>query len=115
MNSYLKLCPKCNKHTKIQLFNNFCFINCYCGYSISKNVKEFLNNNTNSQKNKIPDIFADIVNNITEANEHLDNYFTSLKEKQISQLRHKIDIIQTSYEESDTKNKNILYFFENFN
>lgn len=112
MNSYLKLCPKCNKHTKIQLFNNFCFINCYCGYSISKNVKEFLNNNTNSQKNKIPDIFADIVNNITEANEHLDNYFTSLKEKQISQLRHKIDIIQTSYEESYTKNKNILTFLK---
>ena len=112
MNSILKHCPKCNKHTKIQIFNNFCFINCHCGYSISKNVKEFLNNNENSHNNKIPDIFADIDNNITEANEHLDNYFTSLKENQISQLQHKIDIIKTSYEESYTKNKNILSFLK---
>ena len=39
MNTLQVLCPKCNKHTEIELENNIIHINCLCGYYSKMNIE----------------------------------------------------------------------------
>ena len=104
MNSLIRLCPKCNKHTDIQIEKDNVHINCQCGYCSIMNINNIMNQQSNS--------FSDIINDINKGYDHLLTYFRTLKECYINQLKSSINKIESSYEESFKRNMNMLSFIQ---
>ena len=68
MNSPIQLCPKCNKHTNIQIYKEVVHINCQCGYYSTMNVKQIINkfHHNKSNNTTIDNTFSDIIKEINK-------------------------------------------------
>ena len=111
MNTIFQLCPKCNNHTNIVLDKDNAHINCQCGYCTIMNVNNIMNdiNQINEYKSKT---FSCIINDIKKGNDHLLTYFKTLKNHYINQLKNTINEVESSYEDSINRNKNLLSFLQ---
>ena len=114
MNCPLLICPKCNSHTTIRPEKNIFHINCKCGYYLNKHITESINEYKRDITNRgtLNDSFIDILQKINKGYEHLNTYFKELKNEQISQMINTINTIESAYEESYKRNKNLLSFME---
>ena len=54
------------------------------------------------------DSFIDILQKINEGYEHINTYFKTLKNEHISQMVNLINTIESAYEESYKRNKNLF-------
>ena len=114
MNPILQKCPNCNKHTNFVLDNDNVHINCQCGYFSTMNLKHFISQLNHNKTTIVTDdkSFNDIITDNNKGYEHLSTYFKSLKNEHISQLINCINKIESSYEESYNRNKNMLSFIQ---
>ena len=114
MNSHIWKCSRCNDPTKIDLKDDIININCQCGYHSTMRIIELINNckRNKLQNTIIDDTFRDITTDIKKANEHLLNYFKEIKDDHISRLIDLLNQLESSYEKSYNRNKNILVFLE---
>lgn len=111
MNSFLQLCPKCNNNSKMSKDKDIIHFNCQCGYHSTINIEDYIHEN--KQYNSISEnAFKVISKNLIYGNEHLLNYFMTLKKNHISQLTSTIEEIESSYKESYRRNKNMLSFIQ---
>ena len=114
MNSIFQLCPKCNKHTNIVLDKDNVNINCQCDYCYTMNIKEFIKKCSYNKPNNptIDNTFSDIITDINKGYEHLSTYFKELKDEHINNLFSLINQIESSYEKSYNRNKNLMSFLQ---
>ena len=110
MNSHIWKCSQCNKYTKMNIKDDIIDINCNCRYHFTMSIKKYIND---SKKEKIikhikDDALKDITTKIGKAEWFILTYFKEIKEEHISRLIAKINELESSYEESSNRNKNIL-------
>ena len=78
-------------------------------------IKEYINlSKIDKSKTTIndDDTFIDMTTDINQANEHLLTYFKKIKEEGISQLMELMSKLESSYEESFNRNKDMLTFIQ---
>ena len=114
MNSHIWKCPQCEKHTDIDLKDYIIDINCQCGYHSTMSIKEFIKDSKiDKSKTTIKDAtFKDMTTDIKKGNEHLLTYFKEFKDKHINRLISMMNQLESSYEKSYNKNKNMLTFLK---
>ena len=114
MNSQIWKCTQCNKHTKMKIKDDIININCQCGYHSTMKIKEYIKDcKRNKSHITIKDYtFKDITTDIKKGNEHLLTYFTTIKKENINRLIAQINELESSYEKSYNRNKDILTFLE---
>ena len=114
MSSHIWKCTQCNKQTKIYLKDDIININCSCGYHSKISIKEFIKICKKDKSNNIinNDNFKDITTSIKQANEHLLTYFKTVKDDNMSRLIDLMNLLESSYEESYNRNKDILTFLQ---
>ena len=114
MNFPIIQCPQCNNHTKVYLQNDYIHTNCKCGFHSTKKTKDFIKDN---KKDKFPIImkdntFKDIIIDINKGDNHLLTYFKIIKKEHISRLIRLMNELESSYEESYNRNKDMLAFIQ---
>ena len=114
MNSHIWKCPQCEKHTNIDLKDYIIDIDCQCGYHSTMNIKEFIKDSKiDKSKTTIKDdTFKDMTTDIKKGNEHLLTYFKEFKDKHINLLISLMNQLESSYEKSFNRNKDIVSFLE---
>ena len=114
MSSHIWKCSQCNDNTNIDLKDDIIYINCQCGYHSTMSIKELINNcKRNKSNNTInDDTFENITSDIKKANEHLLTYFKEIKDDHISRLIDLLNQLESSYEKSYNRNKDILTFIQ---
>ena len=106
-------CPKCNSHTNISLDIDVINTSCPCGYYSTMNLPDILPNlKAPSKPQNANKLFNEIVGDVQKGNDHLATYFKTLKDDHITKLMSRIKEIESSYEESLNRNKNMLTFLE---
>ena len=106
-------CPKCNSHTNISLDIDVINTSCRCGYYSTMNLPEIISNlKAPSKPQNSNELFKEIVDDVQKGNDHLATYFKTLKDDHINKLMSRTKEIESSYEESFTRNKNMLTFLE---
>ena len=115
MNSHIWKCSQCNnKHTEINIKYDIINMNCQCGYHSTMRIKEFikLSKVDKSQITINDDTLSNITTDIKNANKHLLTYFKEIKDEHISRTIAQMNRLESSYEESYNRNKDILTFLE---
>ena len=114
MNFVFQLCPKCNKHTKVFLDKDNVHIICSCNNNSAMKINHFCAQFNHHKSNSLnnDNTFSNIITDINKGYQHLSTYFMELKKDYISHLLNIINTIETSYEESYKRNKNILSFLQ---
>ena len=112
MNSPISKCPECKQHTIISLDSDIIHINCKCSYHFELNIKDFINYSKKEElhRNIQDDALKAITDKVTRGTEDLLTYFTILKNEHINQLLRLINKLESSYEDSLNRNKNMLAF-----
>ena len=114
MNNICK-CPNCNRHIENTLDKGEILIYCQCGYRSTMKIKQFIKDSKEDNKshNKIvDDSFKNITNDLKKCSHHLLTYLNSIKQNHINHLIELINNLESSYEESYERNKNILTFIQ---
>ena len=114
MNSPISKCPECKQHTIISLDSDIIHINCKCSYHFELNIKDFINYSKKEElhRNIQDDALKAITDKVTRGTEDLLTYFTILKNEHINQLLRLINKLESSYEDSLNRNKNMLSFIQ---
>ena len=114
MNSSIYQCPKCDKHTNISIERDIININCQCGYHSTMRIIDFIKESKGDKSHSTinDDTFLHMTCDIKKANEHLLTYFKEIKDEHINRLIATINEIESSYEESYNRNKDILTFIQ---
>ena len=114
MSSHIWKCSQCNKNTNLDLKDNIISINCQCGYHSTMSIKELIKDSKiDKSKTTIKDdTFKDMTTDIKKGNEHLLTYFKELKDEHINRLISMKNQLESSYEKSYNRNKDILTFLE---
>ena len=114
MSSHIWKCSQCNKQEKIYLKDGIINTNCQCGYYSNMSIKEFIKIYKRDKSHNIinNDTFKDITTRITEANEHLLNYCKVIKDEHMRRLIDLMNRVESTYEESYNRNKDMLTFLE---
>ena len=115
MNSHIWKCSQCNnKHTEINIKYDIINMNCQCGYHSTMRIKEFikLSKVDKSQITINDDTLSNITTDIKNANKHLLTYFKEIKDEHISRTIAQMNRLESSYEESYNRNKDMLTFLE---
>ena len=114
MNSHIWKCPQCEKHTNIDLKDYIIDIDCQCGYHSTMSIKEFIKDSKiDKSKTTIKDDnIKEMTTDIKKANEHLLTYFKEFKDDHINRLISMKNQLESSYENSFNRNKNMLTFLE---
>ena len=110
MNSHIWKCSQCNKNTKMYIKNDIININCQCGYYSPMRIKEFIKNCKIDQSHTTINDgnFKDITTDIQKGIEHLLSYFKEIKIDHMSRLNVLMNELESSYEESYKRNKDLL-------
>ena len=113
MNSHIWKCSLCKKNTTIYLKDGGINIICQCGYNSTMSIKQYIKDSKKEKYSTINnDNFKDMTADIEQANEHLLTYFKEIKDEHISRLIAQMNQLESSYEESYNRNKNMLTFLE---
>ena len=106
MNSLVKICPNCNKHTKYTLDKTVIKMYCECGFSSSMNINIIpIGHNNNI-------LFKDININLEKGNKLLNSDFISYKNDIINEYIKQINELESAYEESYKRNMNMLSYLQ---
>lgn len=100
-------CPKCSSIPSLHITAHNLHIKCSCGYDGTMSVKDYLNK-IFFITNKGTDSLHEIKIKINKGTEHLKGYFTNLKDEAITALNNQIANISSAFEESFTRNNDIL-------
>ena len=102
-------CPKCSLIPSLYITAHNLHIKCSCGYDGTMSFKDYLNKIFFITKNgTIKDSLHEIQIKISKGSEHLKGYFTNLKDEAIASLNNQIAKISRAFEESFTRNNDIL-------
>ena len=114
MSSHIWKCSQCNKQTKIYLKDYIIQINCQCGYHSKMTIKEFIKlSKRDKSHNTINDnTWKDMTTDIKQGKDHLLTYFKEIKDEHISRLIDLMNLLESSYEKSYNRNKDILSFIQ---
>ena len=115
MNSPICKCPECNRHTKLNIDKDIILINCQCGYHSTMTINQYIKHSkegTQSHNSINDDTFKNITNDLNKGNEHLLTYYMEIKNEHISRLNKLKKKLESSYKESNKRNKNILSFMQ---
>ena len=114
MNSPISKCPECKQHTIIYLDKDIIHITCQCEYHFEINIKDFIKYNKKDEPymSKKAKAFKDITDKVTRGSEDLLTYFTILQNEHINQLIRLINKLESSYDLSYTRNKNMLSYMQ---
>ena len=111
MNRKIQLCLKCKLNPLITISNNNIRIQCTCGYNNTLTIKEYYNYLKRFKKNRTTkenQTFSHINSLINKGYEHIRLYFNELKIIAVNQLLNQIKELESSYEESYNRNKEML-------
>ena len=115
MNSPICKCPECNRHTKLNIDKDIILINCQCGYHSTMTINQYIKHSkegTQSHNSINDDTFKNSTNDLNKGNEHLLTYYMEIKNEHISRLNKLKKKLESSYKESNKRNKNILSFMQ---
>ena len=108
-------CPKCSQIPFLDIQTENIFIKCKCGFLNILSVKDYLKKVSGIKPNRNSIIPNTIKKQLMDAEEHLSQYFSSIKNQTINEYLSKINEyllkineIESAYEKSYTMNSNIL-------
>ena len=106
MNSLVKICPNCKKHMKYALDKKVIKMKCECGFSSSMKINTIPIGDNNNP------LFKEIKLDLEKGKKFLNTDFITYKDELINNYLKQINELESSYEESDNRNMNMLSYIQ---